>query len=217
MKNFHLSYIPFIFLTLIIATSCVSKRKYLETDSARVNALRKADTLSQEVSALKGGIVDLKKEFNSMQNELRLSNARKDAYIDSLSKKAVGLSTVISKKDESLSDQVSVYQTEKQHLSSTIAQNQSTINELTGKIKEQENVIAQIRQETSSLKFDLANQKEAAESKTSAIKSLEEQISKLEAETNKHKKEIASLKKQITAKDSEIEKLTNNVKLLKNQ
>jgi len=217
MKYFRLTHILLIFFALIVATSCVSKRKYVETDSARIKALGRVDELTQNVAALKGDITDLKKEFNSMQNELRLSNARKDAYIDSLSKNALGLSKVISIKDESLNDQSSVYQTEKLRLNSTLAQNQATISELTGKAELQANEIAKLKQAAITLQFDLANQKEETASKTSSLQAIEEQQKKVQSQIDQYKKEISTLKKQITTNNSEIEKLNNIVKLLKNQ
>lgn len=214
-----LTYTPIVLmLTLLFLTaSCVSKRKFLEADSARINALERIGQLNQEVAGLKGDVSDLKTEFNAMQNELRLSNARKDSYIDSLSKKAIGLSTAISKKDDSLNDQIMNFQSEKIQLNAALAQNQSIINSLTDKLKTAETQIARVNQESEKMKFDLANQKEMAESQKSALQSFEESKKKLQAENDAFKKEIASLKKQITTKNAEIEKLNNLVKLLKNQ
>ncbi len=217
MRKLHFTHIPLIILTLIVVTSCVSKRKYLDADSARLNALNRIGILNQEVAGLKENVADLKKEFNAMQNELRLSNAKKDAYIDSLSKKAVTLSSAITKKDDSLNDQVSNFQSEKLQLNSALAQHQTTINELTGKLKTLETQIALVKQESENLKFDLANQKEMAASNSNSIKAMELEKKKLIAETDNYKKEITSLKKQITTKNAEIEKLNNIVKLLKNQ
>ncbi len=217
MRKLHFTHIPLILLTLIVVSSCVSKRKYLDADSARINALNRIGILNQEVEGLKGNVADLKKEFNAMQNELRLSNAKKDAYIDSLSKKAFTLSSAITKKDDSLNDQVSNFQSEKLLLNSALMQHQSQINELTGKLKTLETRIAQVNQESENLKFDLANQKEMAVSNSNSLQATEAQKKKLIAETDSYKKEIASLKNQITTKNAEIEKLNNIVKLLKNQ
>lgn len=217
MKYFRLTHILLIFFALIVATSCVSKRKYVETDSARIKALGRVDELTQNVAALKGDITDLKKEFNSMQNELRLSNAQKDAYIDSLSKNALGLSKVISIKDESLNDQLSVYQTEKLRLNSTLAQYQATISELTAKAELQANEILKLKQASTTLQSDLDNQKEETASKTNAMQAMEGQQKKVQSEIDKYKKEITSLKNQISSQNQEIEKLNNIVKLLKKQ
>lgn len=217
MKNLRLRPTVLIIFTLIIATSCVSKRKYLETDSARMKALERIGELTQNVAALKGNIADLKKEFNTMQNEFRHANARKDSYIDSLSKKALGLSKVISIKDESLNDQSSVYQSEKLRLNSTLAQYQATISELTGKAELQANEILKLKQESISLKFDIDNQKEETASKTNAMQAMEGQQKKFQSEIDKYKKEITSLKNQISTQNKEIEKLNNIVKLLKKQ
>lgn len=217
MKNLSLKHIPLIFFTLIVVTSCVSKRKYLETDSARVKALERIGELTQDVATLKGNVTDLKKEFNAMQNEFRHANARKDTYIDSLSKKASVLSTAISKKDESLNDQSSVYLAEKLRLNSTLAQYQATISELTGKAELQANEIIKLKQESISLKFDLDNQREETASKANAMQAMEGQQKKVLSDIDKYKKEITSLKNQISTQNKEIEKLNNIVKLLKKQ
>ena len=138
MNNLIIKHTTLVILACVLAISCVPKRKYLETNAARIKGLQTIAFMTQEVSVLKEKVEDLKKEFNIIQNELRLSNARKDTYIDSLSKKMVGLSSDISKKDESHNDQLFLLQSEKLQLNSTINQNQSTIKELSGKITVQE-------------------------------------------------------------------------------
>ena len=209
MNNFIIKHTALVILACVLAISCVPKRKYLETDSARIKGLQTIAVMTQEVSVLKEKVEDLKKEFNIIQNELRLSNARKDTYIDSLSKKMVGLSSDISKKDESHNDQLFLLQSEKLQLNSTINQNQSTIKELSGKITVQESEIAKINQEIITLKFDMSNQTEDLKSKNSTILVLEEQLKQLQTEIEKYKKENVSLKKKITAATNSNKKPAN--------
>ena len=200
MKKYSIKFIALGFIVLSLLTSCVSKKKFVEADTARIKALSRGDNLTKEVAALKVKGEDLKKEFNAMQNELRLSNARKDAYIDSLSKNLVGLSKDISKKDESLSDQVFQFQSEKVQLNSALLQRQSMINELTRKMNEQENEIAKLKQEVEDLKSGLSNQKQEIESKTESIFNLTDQTKKLQNDIDLYKKEVGSLKKQLKPK-----------------
>jgi len=81
----------------------------------------------------------------------------------------VGLSSDISKKDESHKDHLFLLQSEKLQLKSTITQNQSTIKVLSGKITERESEIAKIKQKIITLKFDMSNQTEDLKSKNSSI------------------------------------------------
>jgi len=90
MNNLIIKHTTLVILYFVLAISCVPKRKYLETDTARIKGLQTIAVMTQEISVLKEKVEDLKKEFNTIQNELRLSNARKDIYIDSLSKKKNG-------------------------------------------------------------------------------------------------------------------------------
>ena len=200
MKNYSIKFIALGFIALSLLTSCVSKKKFIEADTARIKALARGDNLTKEVAALKVKGGDLKKEFNVMQNELRLSNARKDAYIDSLSKNLVGLSKDISKKDESLSDQVFQFQSEKVQLNSALLQRQSMINELTLKMNEQENEITKLKLGVEDLKTGLSNQKQEIETKTESIYNLTDQNKKLQTDIDLYKKEVVSLKKQLKPK-----------------
>ena len=209
MNNLNIKHTTLVILAFVLAISCVPKRKYLETDADRIKGLQTIAVMTQEVSVLKEKVEDLKKEFNTIQNELRLSNARKDTYIDSISKKMVGLSTDISKKDESHNDQLFLLQSEKLQLNSTITQNQSTIKELSGKITGQEDEIAKVNQEVITLKFDMSNQTEDLKSKNSSILALEEQLKLLQTEIEKYKKENASLKKKISATTNSNKKPAN--------
>lgn len=209
MNNFIIKHTALVILACVLAISCVPKRKYLETDAARIKGLQTIAVMTQEVSVMKEKVEDLKKEFNTIQNELRLSNARKDTYIDSLSKKMVGLSSDISKKDESHNDQLFLLQSEKLQLNSTITQNQSTIKELSGKITVQEGEIAKINQEKITLKFDMSNQIEDLKSKNSTILALQEQLKQLQTEIEKYKKENVSLKKKISATTNSYKKPAN--------
>jgi len=200
MKNNTIKYIAAVIIGLSFLTSCVSKKKFVEADTARISAQNRNDKLTKEVAALNNKLEEMKKDFNVMQSELRLSNAKKDAYIDSLSKNVVGLSKDISKKDESLSDQIFQFQSEKVQLNSALLQRQSMINELTLKLNEQENELAKLKQEIIDLKTGLSNQKLEIDTKGEAIFNLTDQTKKLESDIELYKKEIGTLKKLLKPK-----------------
>ncbi len=204
-------------IVLFVLSACVSKKKYLDVEAAKFSALERVAQLNKEVNGLNGSIADLKEEFNRMKNELHLSNAQKDSYIDSVNLKMTELSSDLSEQHASMSDQLYLYQTEKRQLTSALSQKQELLDEMSERINARESELAALKQESSSLKFDLENLKSSAEAKAGEVKAAEAQVAKIQADSDKFKKEIATLKSQITAKDAEITKLNNNVNLLKKQ
>jgi len=214
MRNIFIATIvsvPFVF------SSCVSKKKYLEMESNRNKAENRIEILSQEIDSVNSVNLELKNEFGMMKNELHLSNAIKDSYIDSLNVRMVENDLNKRKKDADMADQVYSFQTEKRQLRQSIMKSEERIAEMSEMMESQSAQISQMKTEAIELKFQLNNQKDETNAVENKLKLKEKQIANRAEELNKIKSEIGLLKKDIFKKDEEIEKLSNQVKLLKKE
>lgn len=207
----------FITVSVMIFTSCVSKKKFVEMQNGRLSAEEQVRHLTAENNARVARIEALISDFEAMKNELMESNSEKDQYIDNLNKEIAGLNVQLSEQKQSLQEKSFTYGFEKDRLSETVQERDKRILTLERQISELEKELSsqattlsdrniRINTLTDQLSF-LENEKEAAKQQQEAQM---QQVENL-------KKEINTLKGQISEKDQAITRLQNNVNLLKKE
>ncbi len=207
----------FAAVSLMIFTSCVSKKKFVEMQNGRLNAEEQVRHLTDENNARAARIEALISDFEAMKNELMENNSEKDQYIDNLSKEIAGLNVQLSEQKQSLQEKSFTYGFEKDRLSETVQERDKKILTLERQITELEKELSsqattlsdrniRINTLTDQMSF-LENEKEAA------ARQQEAQMQQVE----NLKKEINTLKGQISEKDQTITRLQNNVNLLKRE
>lgn len=207
----------FITVSVMIFTSCVSKKKFVEMQNGRLNAEEQVRHLTAENNARAARIEALISDFEAMKNELMESNSEKDQYIDNLNKEIAGLNVQLSEQKQSLQEKSFTYGFEKDRLSETVQERDKRILTLERQISELEKELSsqattlsdrniRINTLTDQMSF-LENEKEAAKQQQEAQM---QQVENL-------KNEINTLKGQISEKDQAITRLQNNVNLLKRE
>ena len=209
-----------IFLTAILSiiiSSCVSKKKFLEMQTGRINAEQQLRRLTGENDARAQRIEALIADFETMKNELMESNAMKDQYIDSLSKEVFVLHEKMNHQTESLQETSFTLGFEKQRLESAIEAKDKTIRSMEQEISRKENEIQSKSLAIDQKNFEMNVLNEKMALLESGKQSSETKIAGLQADLEKAKAETAKLQGQIREKDSAILRLENNVKLLKKE
>lgn len=207
----------FVTVSVMIFTSCVSKKKFVEMQNGRLNAEEQVRHLTAENNARAARIEALISDFEAMKNELMESNSEKDQYIDNLNKEIAGLNVQLSEQKQSLQEKSFTYGFEKDRLSETVQERDKRILTLERQISELEKELSsqattlsdrniRINTLTDQMSF-LENEKEAAKQQQEAQM---QQVENL-------KNEINALKGQISEKDQAITRLQNNVNLLKRE
>lgn len=212
-KKYYLILAVFIIFT----SGCVSKKKFLEMQTGRINAEKLAAELDQQNKEKALRIEALIEDFEAMKNELLFSSTVKDQYIDSLKSQIYVLNENLNKQKESLKETSFNLGFEKQRLTNAIRVKDQSIAQLEERVASLEQSISEKNSVIDQRNFDLKrteNQVNVLEGKLTAA---ENKQTTLRAELDKVRKQTKILQKQIGEKDTEISKLQNNVKLLKSQ
>ena len=217
MKYRQLILLVSLAVVMLLGHSCVSKRKYLEMEQGKIRAANRVIALTSTVDSLNRLTTNIRSEFNKMQNDLRMSNAVKDTYIDSLNVVIGNLSSNVAKTNANMSDKIYAFETEKRQLKAAIEQRDKQIDELNNEIKSGEAQVKELKKELGDLRFDLNNQKDATQAKVNQIEVVQNQLNEAKAELKKAQSNIASMQDEMDKKDAELNKLRNNVKLLKSE
>lgn len=202
---------------LLVFTSCVSKKKYLEMETGRLKAEELSRQLNKENSDKAVRIEALIADFESMKNELLQSNAIKDQYIDSLNGEIFIFSEKLNKEKKSLQATNFNLDFEQERLNNALNSKDRTILSLQKKIELLDEEVSNKNSVIDQKNFDLGRMEDQANILESKIKTSENNLIKLQAELEKVKVETGKLQVQIKDKDATILKLENNVKLLKSQ
>ena len=202
---------------LLIFTSCVTKKKYLEMESGRLKAEELSRQLSDENSAKAARIEALIVDFESMKNELLESNAVKDNYIDSLNNEIFVLGESLNKNEESLQETSFNLDFEKQRLTDALSTKDKTIKLLQVKVDGLETEVSNVNTVVNQKDFEIGKLKDQATVMEGKIKTGDNKLVELQSELDKVKTETNKLQSDIKTKDAAISKLENNVKLLKSQ
>ena len=202
---------------LIIFSSCVTKKKYLEMESGRLKAEELSRQLSDENGTKAARIEALIADFESMKNELLESNAIKDDYIDSLNNEIFALGKNLNKNKESLQETSFNLDFEKQRLTDALNTKDKTIKSLQTKIDGLETEVSNINTVVNQKNFEIGILEDQAKVLEGKIQSGNNNLADLQSELDKVKAETDKLQADIKTKDATISKLENNVKLLKSQ
>ncbi len=203
--------------TLIIFSSCVTKKKYLEMESGRLKAEELSRQLSDENSAKAARIEALIADFESMKNELLESNAIKDNYIDSLNNEIFVLGENLNKNKESLQETSFNLDFEKQRLTDALNTKDKTIKSLQSKVEGLETEVSNVNTVVNQKNFEIGKLEDQTKVLEGKIQTGDNNLADLQSELDKVKAETNKLLAEIKTKDATISKLENNVKLLKSQ
>jgi len=202
---------------LIVFTSCVSKKKYLEMESGRLKAEELSRQLSDENSEKANRIKALIADFESMKNELLENNAIKDKYIDSLNSEIFILAESLNKEKESLEETSFNLDFEKQRLTDALNAKDKSINLLQTKVEQLQTEVSNVNTVVDQKNFEIGIKNDQAKIMEGKIETGINNLTSLQTELDKVKAETGKLQDQIKEKDASISKLENNVKLLKKE
>lgn len=202
---------------LVVFTSCVSKKKYVEMENGRLKAEENSRQLSTENNSKAARIEALIADFESMKNELLENNAIKDNYIDSLNGQIFVLRENLNKEKESLEETSFNLDFEKQRLTNAIESKDKSINALQTKVENLETEVSNVNTVVDQKNFEIGKLKDQASLLEGKIEKGENDLSALQAELEKAKTETTKLLEEIKGKDAAIKKLENNVNLLKKE
>ena len=202
---------------LIVFTSCVSKKKYLEMESGRLKAEEYSRQLNEENNAKAVRIEALIADFESMKNELLESNAIKDNYIDSLNSKIFILNENLNMQKESLQETNFNLDFEKQRLTDALNTKDKTIKSLQSKVEGLETEVSNVNTVVDQKNFEIGKMKDQAKVLEGKIQTGDNKLTDLQGQLKKVKAETDNLQAELKKKDVTISKLENNVKLLKKE
>lgn len=211
------SIISILTIFIILLSSCVAKKKYLEMESGRLNAEQKVRELTTENNAKAERLKVIISEYETLKSELLGSNAIKDQYIDSLNNEIFGLLSNVSQKSESLEEKNYAFEFEKRRLNNALAERNNQIKSLQTENSQLGNSVRAITSEFEQVKFDLREKQNELQVMEGAKNRQEETVTNLQSKAAELQKEIAGLQAQLKVKDDTISKLNNNVKLLKSE
>ena len=202
---------------LIVFSSCVTKKKYLEMESGRLKAEELSRQLSDENNAKAVRIEALIADFESMKNELLESNAIKDNYIDSLNNEIFIMGENLNENQESLQKTSFNLDFEKQRLTDALNTKDKTIKSLQSKVEGLETEVSNINTVVNQKDFEIGKMNDQVKVLEEKIQTGDKKLAELQSELDKVKAETNKLQSDIKTKDATISKLENNVKLLKSQ
>ena len=204
-------------LFLLVFSSCVSKKKFLEMQDGRLKAEELSRQLSDQNDAKAERIKALIADFESMKNELLESNALKDNYIDTLNRKVFLLNEDLKKREESLQETSFNLDFEKQRLTNALNSKSQTIKSLQAKVEELNTEIYNASTVVNQKDFEIGKLKDQMQALDGKIESGNSEIAKLQSELQKTEAETKKLQSKLKEKDATILRLENNVKLLKKE
>ncbi len=206
-----------ILVLLVVFSSCVSKKKYLEMESGRLKAEEYSQQLDEENKAKAARIEAMIADYEKMKNELLESNAIKDHYIDSLSGEIFTLTENLNKQKESLQETSFTLDFEQQRLNDALNEKEKSIVALQSQVKQLENEVSEKNSVIEQKNFELGKANDQALVLTGKIQTSDKKVTDLQEQLNKSKTEIVKLQEQMKTKDETITRLENNVKLLKKE
>lgn len=206
-----------LFAAVFAFTSCVSKKKFIEMESGRLEAeelSRKLDTENNEKAAR---ISTLIADFEAMKNELMESNAIKEHHIDSLRTELSSLLTDLNKQTRSLEETSFNLDFEKQRLTDAIELKDRNIVKLQSDVDELEKQLSAKETEMEERNFEINKLNDQAKLFEGQIKTGQSGVQKLQEDLEKAKAATSKLQEDLKNKEAEITRLENQVNLLKKE
>ena len=211
------SIISILALFVVLFSSCVAKKKYLEMESGRLSAEQKVRELTNENNAKAERLKALIEEFETIKAELLGSNAIKDQYIETLNKQINQLKSNVSQTSESLEEKNYAFEFEKRRLNNAILERDSQIETLQTDNARMDALLAERNSQIEQVRFDLQEKQNELQVVEGMKNKQQTAVDGLQTKVGELQKDIKDLQAQIKSKDDEISKLTNQVKLLKSQ
>jgi chromosome segregation ATPase len=207
MKRYHFIKIwPIAFLilaSLLILSSCVTKKKYVVMEKSKNLAENKVKELTNEV-------VTLQKDFDDFKTISTNNLTSKQNYADSLSRIVSSLNTDISSKDDNIEDQTFSFQLEKGRLNQALNEKDKDIRNLTREVNtlkvQIDDLTKKLDDATSSKRFPFGQVKQLERK----LQTRDAEISALNIRLGNAHIENDSLESKINELSSEIRILTGN-------
>jgi len=208
-------------VVLLIFTSCVSKKKFLEMQSGRQKAEAQVRSLTEENNTRAARIESMIADYEEMKNELLENNAIKDNYIDSLNTIMFALNNELEQQQQSLQKTSFTLDFEKQRLTEALQNKDRTIGRLESQIEELENDISSRSSLIDQKNYDIGLMEDKIvqlqNQLQNQVENKDEKIDELQAELQQVRGDVDNLKAQLEEKNKTITRLENNVKLLKSE
>jgi chromosome segregation ATPase len=201
----------------LIFTSCVSKKKYLDMQDARMKAEQQARELTSENDAKAERIKVMVADFEAMKNELMANNSEKDQYIDNLNKEIASLNDQLSNQKQSLQSNTFTYSFEKDRLAENLEARDKSISALESRIKNLEKETALQSSQLSDRNIRISSLNDQMESVVAEKERILKHSGELQLQIQKLRADIEVIRGQLVQKDETIARLQNNVNLLKKQ
>lgn len=204
-------------VALIVLSGCVSKKKYLEMESLKLNAEKQVSQLTRQNDDMQKRIKTMIADYESIKADMLATNAHKDQLILNLHQEMSAISNSAAEKNSNMEDKLYAYEYEKRQLQSKIDGFETNVKSLTEKNQTLVTQLNSTQSNLSTLKFD-SNQKDSEITKLNQqLKSNGSAVSKYQIQINNLNTDIAALKKASAEKDQTIKRLQNNVDLLKKE
>lgn len=202
---------------VLVMTSCVSKKKFVEMETGRLKAEELSRKLDGENKDKAARISTLIADFEAMKNELMESNAIKEQHIDSLKTELGTLLTDLNKQTRSLEETSFNLDFEKQRLTNAIEVKDQNLLKLQAQVEKMEAQMDEKDQAVEEKTFEINKLNDQATMLQSQINSGETGLQKLQADLEKAKGAASKLQEDLKDKDAQITKLQNQVNLLKKE
>ena len=194
--------ILYVLIGVLSFSSCVSKKKYLEMESFRLQAENQVMALTKENTTQEQRLNSMIADFEQMKQELLFNNARKDQLISQLQSDVNQLKTNVQERDESIDQKTFSFGFERQQFERDLATAKVNQTALQNKISVVEAELEKVNNQLIDSRF--INSKQQSDSEQQAI-----QLSRLTGE-------IQQLNQQMQEKDATIVRLNNDIAQLKN-
>lgn len=200
----------FVCCMLLMATSCVSKKKYVEMTSSRDRAQSRVRTLTSDIKGLE-------EEYNRFQNELHQANEQKNLKIDSITQSMVSLASSVETQSDDISSKLLSFKIEEQRLNRMILEKSNELKRSKARVDVLTSQNKQISDMLTEVRFSLKKAESESKSLNTRLDATMAKVDESKESEQVLRREIDTLKASITQKDAEIERLSNTVKLLKSQ
>ncbi|MFC0876534.1 hypothetical protein ACE01N_08055 [Saccharicrinis sp. FJH2] len=185
--------VSFLIFIVLLAGSCVSKKKYLAMETLKNQYVKQATNLQKENDELKDNLTSAEKEFDEFNQNLRYSNSVKDGDIAEVTQQLKDMEENFNRAQSELSRTQDLYKD--QRFYNTQASNEITRLEF---------AIEQLKRDTVSLNYSL---KLAKQKNDQVQKRLMERVDQL----NEKNSDIAKLQNEMAAKDEAIKEVENQL------
>ena len=193
----------YILISVFILSSCVSKRKFLESEDQVLRFSKENEMQSQRINSMVA-------DYEHMKQELLFNNAKKDQLISQLQSNVNQLRTNVQEKDQSIDQKTFSFSFERQQLERDLEAVKVDKTILQNRISSLEAKIVTLDEEREKLNQQLLNSLFEGKQQKNSSDQYAIQVSRLTGE-------VQQLKKELQERDAAIERLSKNIELLKGE